>query len=169
MEEDIRAREGRNAGKQLHHHESVEQVQTTVDNDSKPVEPVPEPPSSDSAEQQSTASDPKAQRTRPTSTNAKFSFDTAEYIISANSIPDGFVFLKPAYYAYSATMTFGSIFGNAGNGYAKAYSAVLSSIQDEIDKGEYDALFNMRVITKDTSDSTEYDCVIYGDACIVAE
>ncbi|WP_125702413.1 hypothetical protein [Lacticaseibacillus daqingensis] len=149
MGEEPRTRVGRNAGVQQHRHERVEQVEETVQ---APVEPEPAP-----------------RKARTTSGNAKFSFDTAKYIISVNTIPDGFVFLKPAYYAYSATMSLGSVFGNAGNGYAKAYNAVLAGIQAEIDKGEFDALFNMRVITKDTSDSTEYDCVIYGDACIVAE
>ncbi|MFD1484530.1 hypothetical protein ACFQ5J_04695 [Lacticaseibacillus baoqingensis] len=98
---------------------------------------------------------------------AKFSFKTAPYIISVNSIPDGFAYLQPLYYANSTSMNLKSIV-NAGNGYAKAYNIIISNIKADIDNGVYDAVFNMRVITKDTVDSSEYDCIIYGDACIVA-
>lgn len=150
MGEESRTRVGRNAGVQQHRHERVEQVEETVQAPVAPVEPEPAP-----------------RKARTTSGNAKFSFDTAKYIISANTIPDGFVFLKPVYYGHSSLSAF---LGNALSGHVKAYNKVLASIQAEIDKGEYDAVFNMRVITIDTSDdSGEFDCIIYGDACIVAE
>lgn len=84
-------------------------------------------------------------------------------IISNNAIPKGFVYQQPVVYANSVRP---GLFKNvtARAGYIKAYNAILDEIKDDIETGQFDAVFNISY----TAQSVEnyFDVVVTGDAVV---
>lgn len=90
-------------------------------------------------------------------------FKTNGPIISNNAIPNGFVYQQPVVYANSVRP---GLFKTktARAGYTKAYNAILEEIKDDIETGQFDAVFNLSY----TAQSVEnyFDVVVTGDAVV---
>ncbi|AKP67855.1 hypothetical protein [Companilactobacillus ginsenosidimutans] len=91
----------------------------------------------------------------------EFSFKKTPYIISANPIPNGFTYERPVMLSYTKRMGL-SNYANPSSGYQVAFQACINGIKESIDNREYDALFNLKVISN--SVEGDYDVVVYGDA-----
>lgn len=90
-------------------------------------------------------------------------FKTNGPIISNNAIPKGFVYQKPVVYANSVRPGLFKT-ATARAGYIKAYNAILDDIKDDIETGQFDAVFNLSY----TAQSVEnyFDVVVTGDAVV---
>lgn len=91
-------------------------------------------------------------------------FKTKNYIISNNPIPKGFIFLKPVAYAAIKHYSLSNL-TSPGKGYLTAYETCIGSIEQSIDSGEVDAVFNLRYSVHNIEGN--YEVVMFGDGVII--
>lgn len=96
---------------------------------------------------------------------APFSYQYTDTMISSSPIPDGFVFVGPV--IASATQPFGmKNYFQSNAGYLTAWQKCLNVFRGDIEKGTYDGVFNIRLMSNIVEG--DYDMVMYGDAVRIA-
>lgn len=99
-------------------------------------------------------------------TPPEFSLEKIPYIISSNTIPNGFTFEKPIMFSYTEGRGVANVF-NPSKGYRIGYQACINGIKKDIDNYEYDAVFNLKILSN--SVEGDYDVIVYGDAVKISE
>lgn len=84
-------------------------------------------------------------------------FPNSKPIITVSDIPDGFVYFDSVIYTCTRTPIIGQ-----SSEYIKCFSQIKKLITDDINKGLYDAVFNLRISIQFSQ--SDYDMVLVGDA-----
>lgn len=101
---------------------------------------------------------------RPEMKNVDSRFNTNNYIISSNYIPDGFIFHSPVIYTASVPFHFKNL-AVPQEGYQKVYRECIEMIKNDIDNKKYDAIFNLSFNTHYIQ--ANYEIVLIGDGVLI--